>query len=72
LIRTAVLLSFLPDVLNFLGLFPHGALTFAQPGFGAVDLVSTPSDAPAIAQAVAAPMVDAANRWAAEGLRSLF
>ena len=39
---------------------------------GAVDLVSTPSDAPAIAQAVAAPMVDAANRWAAEGLRGLF
>ena len=72
LIRTAVLLSFLPDVLNFLGLLPHGALTFAQPGFGAVDLVSTPSDAPAIAQAVAAPMVDAANRWAAEGLRGLF
>jgi hypothetical protein len=72
LIRTAVLLSFLPDLLNFLGLFPHGALTFAQPGFGAVDLVSTPFDAPAIAQAAAAPMVDAANRWAAEGLRSLF
>mmetsp|Transcript_46058 Transcript_46058/g.120652 ORF Transcript_46058/g.120652 Transcript_46058/m.120652 type:complete len:126 (-) Transcript_46058:565-942(-) len=72
LIRTAILLSFLPDILSFLGILPQAALTFQQPGFGAVDLLSKPSDAHVMAQAAAGPMVDAANLWAAQGLQGLF
>jgi len=72
-IRTAVLLSFLPDVLSFVGILPHTTPSMSQPGFGAVDILSTPSDAHAMAlSSTAAPLVDVANRWAAEGLQGLF
>merc|ERR1719265_2053440 len=73
LIRTAILLSFVPDVLRLVGLLPPDG-SFTQQGFGAVDILSTP-DAHALAQAAgaaAAPAADAANLWAARGLQGLF
>ena len=62
-IRTAILLSFVPDILRLFGVLPGGAMS--SPGFGAVDILSTPS-------AAVAPTVDAANMWAAQGLQGLF
>merc|ERR1711865_386729 len=62
IVRTAILLSFVPDILGFLGLLPDGSSMFDASSFGAVDLLSS----------TAAPVVDAANQWASQGLQGLF
>lgn len=75
IINTAILLSFAPDILGFLGLLPapNGAeqlnAAFNTGGFGAVDILG---GAVANAAANAPVVVDAANQWAAQGLQSLF
>ena len=49
----------MPDVLNLLGIPQPSA--FGASGFGAVDIMSN-----------AAPVADAANQWAVQGLQGLF
>jgi len=78
LINAALLLSFAPDILGLLGLLgllpaPNGAeqlnAAFSSGGFGAVDILS----GAATSVASSAPVVvDAANQWAAQGLKGLF
>jgi len=68
-VRAAILLSFLPDMLTWLHVLPtdvssHVGEAFAQKGFGAVDVLSSTSNSPVA--------VDAVNRWASEGLQGLF
>jgi hypothetical protein len=67
IVRTAILLTFIPDVLRFIGLMPEAVDSasslreaFHASGFGSVDILSVP---PVVA--------DAANQWAAQGLQGL-
>ena len=61
-IRAAILLSFVPDVLRIFGVLPSGDM-MSNPNFGAVDILAAPSGG---------ATVDAANMWAAQGLQGLF
>jgi len=71
IINAAILLSFAPDILNFLGLLrgadPAAQLNaaFDASGFGAVDILSS-------AATTAPILADAANQWAVQGLQGLF
>jgi hypothetical protein len=58
--RSLLVLSFVPDVLNLLGVQPPGAVDNAMEGANAI----------ASAAATAAPAVDAANQWALQGLQA--
>ena len=70
LFQTAILLTFVPDLLGLFGLLPApDAATqyntiFNSGGFGAVDILSS-------AVASAPIVADAANQWAAQGLQGL-
>jgi hypothetical protein len=61
IVRTAILLSFVPDILGLLGVIPDGSSLFDASSFGAVDVLGS-----------VAPVADAANQWAAQGLQGLF
>merc|ERR1712146_832429 len=52
-IRVAILLSFVPDVLRIFGVLPSGDM-MSNPNFGAVDILAAPSGG---------ATVDAANMW---------
>jgi hypothetical protein len=62
LFQLVLLLTFAPDILNFLGVPPPGSplFVFDAPGFGAVDVLSN-----------VAPAVDAGNQWAVDGLKGV-
>lgn len=59
--QLCILLTFAPDILNFLGVPPPATpFAFGAPGFGAVDVLSN-----------AAPAVDPVNQWAVDGLKGV-
>jgi len=59
--QLCILLTFAPDILNFLGVPPPGSpFAFSAPDFGAVDVLAN-----------AAPAVDAGNQWAVDGLKGV-
>merc|ERR1719247_2471649 len=64
IVRTAVLLSFVPDVLRLVGVLPYGSPTLADGGADAASVAAAVS----AVQEHAPLVVDSANAWAARGL----